>query len=129
MKAMVFINEQHKLLPEQKKILDMKYWDNWELFSVPAEGWTLKEIDKIAETFQSGEIAIFVSPIPALISRLAFSSGAWSFEESINHQPDSVYCGGVWVFHNDHRVSKEVPDGKGGVRIIKTVAPTGWQLV
>ena len=25
--------------------------------------------------------------------------------------------------------AKEVPDGKGGVKLIKTVSPTGWKLI
>jgi len=130
-KIFVFLNSQHKLLAEQEEILNASFGTGtWEIFEVPAEGWTIEEIEKVAENnFQNGETAVFASPIPALISRLAFSRGAWSWSETINHQPDSVFCGAVWIFHNDRRVSKEVPDGKGGVRIIKTVAPTGWQLV
>lgn len=55
-----------------------------------------------------GSPVIFVSPIPYLIKFLAGSTGT-----------------DVYVFHNDNREKKELPDG----RIIQTVAKTGWQLV
>ena len=104
-KAIVVLNEQHTLLPEQEKILN-DFFDKWEIFSVPASGWTYKEMQEIAkEIGPKRDNIVFASPIPALMKLVAKTK--W------------------WTFHNDNREKKELPNGK----IIMTVAKTGWQLV
>ncbi|RMD61401.1 hypothetical protein D6833_08315, partial [Candidatus Parcubacteria bacterium] len=69
MKAIVIINEQHHLLPQQKEILDANY-DEWERFNVPAKGWTLTEMEAIAAELtrmqNDGTKIVFASPIPYL---------------------------------------------------------------
>jgi len=93
-KCLVIINEQHSLLPEQKKILKDNYKEIYFL-KVPKGGWTLKEMqDKFDEIqnfiWYNGDV-IFASPIPYLLLRLAFHEGYWS--EHIK--------GRVRIFHND----------------------------
>ena len=39
MLVIVLLNEQHKLLPEQKELLDSRF-PKYKVKSVPAEGWT-----------------------------------------------------------------------------------------
>lgn len=110
MKSIVIINEQHTLLPEQKQILDANY-PNWEYYKVPNDGWKLKTIrEKSLALASTSEVVIFVSPIPAMIKFLS------------SYQSDEF---SVFVFHNDKRQKKELPNGK----IISVTAETGWQLV
>jgi hypothetical protein len=109
---LLVINEQHKLFPEQETMLKAKALPT-ESFLVPAEGFTLAQIEDWAEALynhiRTGNAVrvIFASPIPAMMKCLTAKDVAWQ------------------VFHNDIRVKKELPGGK----IIQTVSPTGWQLV
>jgi len=114
-KTLVILNEQHTLLPEQQKILDHEYGqDGWELFNVPAEGWTLKEMGDLAIMMSTRNV-VFVSPIPALMKLIADRDVCkWD-----GHQAS------FRVFHNDRREKKELPNGK----VIMTVAKEGWELV
>lgn len=117
----VIINEQHSLMTEQVKILNEKFGEQWEIFPVPANGWTLEEMRKVCEELQSGYTIIFASPIPYLIRELSYSLG-------LDHGSDGYVRNGssmVLLFHNDHREKKELPNGK----IIQTVAQTGWKLI
>ena len=113
-KTAVILNEQHSLLPAQTALLDAKFGaGGWKIFPVPATGWTRQEIETLAVELAEPARAlavVFASPIPLLIARLAARKDL------------------VLVFHNDRRVAKEVPDGKGGVKVIHTVAPDGWEL-
>ena len=125
-KAIVIINEQHKLLDEQKKILEEKY-EVQEVLQVPAQGWSLKEMDEVIEKLASEEIrdgkrlldVVFVSPIPYLIMKLTRKEVDWVPEYA---EETGIK---VKVFHNDNRIKKELPNGK----IIQAVAETGWQLI
>jgi len=125
-KAIVIINEQHKLLDEQKKILEEKY-KVYEVLQVPAQGWTLQEMDKVIDKLTSKEIrdgkrfldVVFVSPIPYLIMELTRKEVEWMPEYA---EETGIK---VKVFHNDNRIKKELPNGK----IIQAVAETGWQLI
>jgi hypothetical protein len=114
----VIINEQHKLFEEQESILE-DCFDSYDFIKVPADGWDLDKIDSmidsLAKTIDNGILfnenvsIVFASPIPAMIKRL------------INRiDGDSVF-----IFHNDKRNKKELPNGK----IIQVVSDTGWQLV
>ena len=105
-KAIVIINEQHKLLPEQKEILNTNYKDNRECLNVSADGWNLEEIKSKVEELK-GNIIIFASPIPAMIKFVMLTGIE------------------VRIFHNDNREKVELPNGK----IISRVAQEGWQLV
>ena len=131
-KAIVFINEQHRLLDEQHQLLDENFGD-WDTCSIPSTGWTLDQQKEVSQRYFKSphagglgyDAAVFASPVPWLLSRLSFAAGAWSWGESINHSADELLCGVVYVFHNDRRVAKELPNGK----VVHTIAPTGWQLV
>ena len=118
-KALVVLNEQHSLLPDQKRKLDRTFGGGWEIFPVPAEGWTRDqmevEIHLRLEEFRG--VVVFASPIPLLIKLCTLSMALLDIPW------------GVMLFHNDRRVAKEVPDGKGGTKIIHTIAPEGWELV
>ena len=107
-KAIIIINEQHNLLPEQVEILENRF-DSFELLKVPAEGWTKAEMDQIMLlSIPQSYVAVFASPIPYMIKEMVK-----------NHDSE------VLVFHNDNRDKKELPDGK----VIYTVSKTGWELV
>ena len=109
-KVQVIINEQHTLLPEQKQILH-RVFSNYEELKVPSDGWDLKTIkEKSLALASTSETVVFASPIPAMIKILA------------GHESDNF---SVFVFHNDKREKKELPNGK----IISVTAQTGWQLV
>lgn len=111
----VVINEQHSIMPDQERLLTAD-GSTFERLNIPAAGLTLDEIEKLAgrlevmHDVQEKEIVV-ASPIPALMVALAFRE----------------HCNFL-VFHNDKRDAKEVPDGNGGVKVIHTVAQTGWQL-
>lgn len=106
----IFINEQHKILPEQLNILNETFKEEgYEFWYVPADGYTLEQIKDISN--QKFDGVVFISPIPVLIGMLAAKA-----TETNNK---------VFVFHNDKRDKKELPDG----RIIQVVSLTGWELV
>lgn len=114
-KAMVVLNENHGLFPEQFDLLDSNFGcGGWGILPVPTDGWNLEEISNLTVSLrQEGCCHLAVaSPIPALMAN------ARDEEKPV-----------VWAFHNDQRISKEVPDGKGGVRLIKTVSSIGWKLI
>ena len=107
-RILVVINEQHKLLPNQTRVLNETFGEGaYEMVLVPADGWTLDQIRE--QTEQAGNSTIvFVSPIPAMIL----------FAAQRTH-------GVTHIMHNDKRVKKEIPDG----RIISVVAEDGWVIV
>ena len=113
--TIVIMNEQHSLLPEQEKILNEKFNNSWEFMKVPADGWALYQMrEKIMEiidksTVDNNIFVVFVSPIPYMLKIMVSSS---SVKET-------------FVFHNDNRIKKELPNGK----IISVVAETGWCLL
>ena len=146
-KAFVVVNEQHNLFPEQETILRERF-DEIEMVKVPASGWTLEEMKKVAAELhyraseaevrrhpETGKVVstlyswktenavVFASPVPFLMKELAQKAIAYDwygdYEGDLRHRYD------VLVFHNDRREKKELPDG----RIIQTVAATGWKLV
>lgn len=123
-KTIVIMNETHGLMDEQKSILDRKY-SNYEILSVPANGWTLREMQEIGRGLV-GNTVVFVSPIPYLIKMLSYNMGYSHYD---NCQAREAWLTGwntkVFVFHNDNREKKELPNGK----IIQVVAKSGWQLV
>lgn len=112
----VFINEQHYLLPGQVELLE----DVYETRLVPKDGWTYEEqlvvanqaLNDLRESEDDEDSVVFVSPVPALLKLLAHASGKFGGFDCL-------------VFHNDRRDKKELPDG----RIISVVAKDGWELV
>jgi hypothetical protein len=103
----VILNEQHKLMDDQKRMLDERFGiAGWEIASVPKSGWDLKEMRNVAEILKN-ETVCFASPIPALMKLVASTGNEF------------------YVLHNDNREKKELPNGK----IIMTVAKEGWMIV
>ena len=106
-KPRVVLNEQHQLMAEQIRILDERYAEQgWELYTVPAVGWTYEEMEEVAHDLSHCEV-VFASPVPAVMKLLSNKSNTWH------------------VFHNDRREKKELPNG----RVIMTVAQEGWVIV
>lgn len=105
--AKVIINETHELLEEQETLLHEKF-DEYVKINVPESGWALEQMIQMIRRELKGDAPIvFVSPIPALM-KLA-----------------SIHRRNFYVFHNDNREKKELPNGK----IIMVVSKTGWKLV
>ena len=103
------INEQHTLLEQQQAELEkfaIEIDRHVITCKVPATGWTLMEMNEIIPIFEKGAIIVFLSPVPFLLK-----------EVSKEHD--------TFVFHNDNRCKKELPNGK----IIFTPAKEGWVIV
>lgn len=103
-KNIVIMNKQHSLTEEQEKILKEKF-NEFRIMFVDEKGWTLDYMRNL--TLNKNDNFIFVSPVPYLLARLC--------KEQYK----------VFLFHNDKRDKKELPDGK----VIYTVSKTGWELV
>lgn len=123
-KVYVILNEQHRLLPDQERLLNERFGDAWEIYHVPADGWTLAEQRKKRDELETADAVIFASPVPYLLKELSFYQGA-SHMASLENMKVSYGRPEVLVFHTDKREKKELPDG----RIISVVAAEGWQLV
>jgi len=112
-KVVIVINEQHTLMPDQVRSLNEKFGEGlWERLDVPADGWSAAQ--QIAAVANAGDATlVFASPLPLMIQR--------------------AMCrvhGETFVFHNDERAKKEIPQGEGKPpKIIFTVAPTGWRIL
>lgn len=121
-KVYVVLNEQHTLLDDQKRVLDDAYGDRWEIYPVPASGWTLDEMKEVVYELIGNDV-VFASPVPYLIQELAHANGYYNGAGSLGMVtgPETRTA----VLHNDRREKKELSNGK----IIMTVAQTGWQLV
>lgn len=123
-RAIIIINENHSMMDEQKSIIEERYY-NYEFLKVPAQGWTLEEMNSIVEKISTMELKgeyldiVFVSPVPYMIRELTRREILFLNEYA---EQTNMF---VRVFHNDVREKKELPDG----RIISVVAQTGWQLV
>ena len=108
-KAIVVINTQHTLLDEQRQLLE-KTFDSFQELKVPAEGWDKSTILAQAKKLAKNDDALVIlSPIPLLLGKVTFFRAGR----------------GVYIFHNDRREKKELPNGK----IIAVVSQTGWQLL
>lgn len=106
--VLVIINEQHNLLSDQETKLNEKFGEgSWEKLNVPANGWTSVEQEAKLKEIGKGNVLVFASPLPLMLLR-ATQEGRETF-----------------VFHNDLREKKELPDG----RIIFTVAKSGWEIL
>ena len=106
MKTIVIMNTAHSLMEEQQNILATKFPEGYEVLGVPAEGWNLEQLREIAYSLVEKQV-VFVSPVPVLIG-LTAKAGIETY-----------------IFHNDKRDKKELPNGK----IIMVVSQTGCELV
>lgn len=121
MKTIVILNQSHKLLPQQQELLNSTFQD-WEILPVPDKGWDFNRQCQLAAELCEHPL-VFASPVPFLLARVVAIKAARAQRDLfLNTQIN------LWVFHNDKRVAKEIPDGKGGVRVIHTVSPDGWIL-
>lgn len=123
--ALVVMNEQHSLLPEQELILEQEYpVQGYKILKVPSEGWSREDMDKVVDDIiakKYGDFGnglyldiVFLSPIPYLIRELT--------------RKEHYSCGNnlfVRIFHNDIREKKVLPSGQ----VISVVAKEGWQLL
>lgn len=113
--AFVYINEQHSLLDSQRTALDERF-ESWEIFPIPASGWTLDEMRDVVARVKPMANVVMASPVPVLVGWIA----AVAYDRMFT----------AFVFHNDHRVAKEITDRETGqVKVIHTIAPDGWELV
>jgi len=124
MKNFLIINETHSLLPDQVRELEEKGMSDYEEIRIPKEGWNLQtRLDKAWEWVRRGGRYIFVTPEPIMLAQMAYYAGHGT------HFIDGVPALGhnieLYIFSNDRREKKELPDG----RIIQTVAREGWELV
>lgn len=120
MKAQVILNEQHKLLPEQEKILNEKFGAEWKIYPVPELGWNKVQTSNVEwELWKDHPHAVFVfaSPVPLLLANMSVTVGY-----NRKDYPDEFQ---VYLFFNSHREKKELPNGK----IIFTVPQKGWELI
>lgn len=125
MKALVVINEQHSVLPEQERIL-LGAYGSYQRVNVPAEGWTLAQIKVQASILcDSGDVIVFASAVPALLKIIALEMGKADTACDSDGEFSSGIGARVKVFHNDVREKKELPGGK----IIMVVSQDGWVLV
>lgn len=106
-------NIQHSLLDDQVQVLRSMGFalDDIIIKNIPANGMNLQEIDSLAKEMnaeaEEDDISIiFVTPLMALSFKL------------------TPYVK-EYVFFNENREKKELPNGK----IINVIAKTGWQLV
>lgn len=133
MKTKIVINEQHSLMPVQEKLIKEKFGEEMEFVKIPAKGLNLEELDKLAERLIFDEDAniIVVSPIPVLITKLAYFFGKYNEIVKVNkkfklpikdeHRIDSK----AYLFYRDNRNKEETDDGK----IINTIDNEGWKLI
>jgi hypothetical protein len=115
--TILFINEDHSLLPVQKIQME-KEFGRWDTFKISKLGLSIEDFTEITETFFDGgyQDVVILSPAPVLLAKAGYTSAKKNFN--------------IWVFHNDVRIAKEIPDGpNGGVKIIHVVSPNGWKLV
>ena len=80
MKTKIVINEQHTLMPIQEKIIKEKFGEEMEFVKIPAKGLNLEDLDNLTERLIFDEDAniIVVSPIPVLITKLAYFFGKYN---------------------------------------------------
>jgi len=111
-KALVIMNENHLLLEDQKELL--KFFDKIEYLKVPSAGWTAEEQMAVCRKLWLSDrntAIVFVSPVPYLLAQVA---------SDVNIRGYSLY-----IFHNDNREKKELPNGK----IVFSIPKTGWELL
>lgn len=123
MNALVVLNEQHSLLPQQKEILD-KNFSYWEIYRISKNGMTVQEqknlVDMFCRRLPKDTAIVFASPIPLVIAKLAYMVGRddqFYKDNEVGVTKETR----LFIFTNDKREKKEFPDG----RIVLT---DGWTL-
>ena len=110
MKNVIIINEQHRLMEQQKQIIERQLGNDIGLLKIPEQGLNRQEIEDIANALNNKAINVIVlSAIPLLLARLAHNQGT----------------NNVWILHNDRRDKVELPNGQ--IRMV--VAKDGWELI
>ena len=119
-KAIVVLNEQHFMSPQQASLLEGWYGEV-EPCLIPARGLDQEGMGVVAEMLCEEQLRgvqiIFLSPIPALMVRVAWEAGYRTTEGA-----GGEYC--PLVFANDRREKKELPGGK----TISVIPEDGWYL-
>lgn len=115
-KAILVINEQHILLPQQEELLKERF-DEIVPVKIPSSGITKDDVERYRDEIASHLVTewdaiIIVSPVPILIKAIYGLVGKRLSAEQ------------VLMMVNDHREKKELPGG----RVIFTVAKEGWYL-
>jgi len=103
MRTIVIMNETHKLMDEQHKLLEV--FGEYDILSVPKAGWTIDDMNNL--DIDIDDRIVFVSPVPYLLAKLSKRG----YE--------------VYLFHNDNRHKVELPDGK----VIFRIPEKGWKLI
>lgn len=120
MKTLVVLNEQHTLLPQQIELLEEKFSGDYILFPVPPSGWTAEEMEQIAK--ETTQDVVFASPVPylqGLVVRDSAITKGWCEAENVHSNHNHIF-----LFHNDKRDKKELPNGK----VVFAIAQEGWEL-
>ena len=107
----VIINESHTVLPQQEEILG-----DYIRLNLPDSGATIFQVrneytPSLKEQVLMGHEIVFATPFAAMMVVLQSEGIKFS------------------CLHNDKRIAKEIPEGKGGVKVIHSVAPDGWVIV
>lgn len=101
----IFSNETHTIMSEQESLLNSL--GDFEIVSIPSSGWNIEQQNSIFQKYKNDKV-VFLSPVPLLLALFSANS-----------------TGSVFLFHNDRRNKKELPNGN----IISVVSEHGWQLI
>lgn len=108
-KAIVIMNQQHRLFNDQQDSLGAKF-TSYEIVLVPQEGWTRQEMEtKIAEIMEKPHDIVFLSPVPYMLMKVS------------KLVENEVGTRVVYLFHRDVRFKWVEPCS------IKAHVP--WQLI
>lgn len=119
---LVFLNEQHSLLPVQIQLLDGKLGKAWRLEQVPASGWTIEEtVDVYRRLRNDLDAVVFASPLPLLLALFSMLDGA------AYGTPNPVV---TWLFVKERRAHNErrVEDGREVV-VLESRLEQEWKLL
>lgn len=108
-KAIVIMNQQHRLFNDQQNALNGKF-SSYEITLVPQEGWTRQEMEaKMGEIMATDHDIVFLSPVPYMLMKVS---------KLVEHEVSTRV---VYLFHRDvrfHAVDQYSTKGR---------AP--WQLI
>jgi len=125
MTVSVFLNEQHRLLVDQVAVLNEKFGaDDWVIVPIPETGWNLEEQKQVIAELE-GDV-VFASCPPVMVKLASVASVSNYAQGMVGTSLDSPgkSIDEVFVFANDRREKKELPNGK----VISVTAQTGWYL-
>lgn len=120
MRTAVVINEQHNLFPGQAAALEAAGLD-YELYKVPATGWTIaQQIEKACEIGRDYEAVVMVSPVPMFMAKLARLVESRDCEKYAGFPlvPQGCYAPEkIFIFSKENRAAKEYSFAAGNVTI------------